>query len=61
MDQLKPCPFCGGQAEFIELHVTPNEIQRGYFRCKYMCCEQGLVKDKDEATEDWNRRASDVN
>ena len=57
MAELKPCPFCGGEAEFIELHATPDGNTRGYFRCKHMCCEQGLTRDKDVAEEEWNRRA----
>lgn len=58
--ELKPCPFCGGAAKFVELHAAPDEEPRGYIRCVHMCCEQGHVQTKSNAGEDWNRRATNT-
>lgn len=56
MEELKPCPFCGGRAE----------VQWGYFAfhayCTESCgCELISPKDdgwtEDEAVAAWNKRA----
>ena len=51
MDNLKPCPFCGGEAEAIEYHKTDYTIM-----CKTCYAEIGWRK-KKEAIAAWNRRA----
>ena len=56
MNELKPCPFCGGKAEFVSTCEVPDETPRGFFRCENMCCEQCHIRSKDEAEEEWNRR-----
>ena len=55
-NELIPCPFCCGPAEYKELHFIPDEGSRGYVRCKNECCEQSFVTWKDDAIEHWNRR-----
>lgn len=55
---LKRCPFCGGEAEF--LHVFPPSPYRkrphSVVQCSRCRCNSGeRVKDKD-AIEAWNRR-----
>lgn len=54
MGKLKPCPFCGGEAEFVDCEVNP----RWFVRCKrYYCVEQrGIWATKSEAARLWNRR-----
>lgn len=59
MVELKPCPFCGGKAKFVELDATPNEEPRGYVRCVEWCCEQSRKMNKTIAIEEWNWRAED--
>lgn len=54
---LKPCPFCGGQAVLEELgwphHVYCTECGAKVTSCKF-------EKDGElEAIEKWNRRADD--
>ena len=57
--ELKPCPFCNGQAEMIK---TPH-IPRGTDytpRCKHTWCCGRLTKKwvrKEDAIRFWNRRA----
>ena len=57
MVELKPCPFCGGEAEYVD---------NGYFvdvSCKDMDCRGFAAslnnKDKKVAIEAWNRRAGE--
>lgn len=64
MDNLKPCPFCGGRAELSEGSFDGKEIS--YVMCKN-CASQGeffFVSPKyasaERAIEAWNRRAEDA-
>ena len=52
--RLKPCPFCGEEAEIIELP------KGGLYRvqCKKRCCIKVSAMTKSEAIEAWNRRKS---
>ena len=52
-DELKPCPFCGGEAEITKWH-------EGYFaECKKQHCGGtiGAYKTEEEAIEAWNKRS----
>ena len=54
--ELKPCPFCGGEAMII---VLPHARKR-FVKCKNQCCEQNTnFNTREEAIEAWNRRAND--
>lgn len=53
MDELKPCPFCGGKA-------VVAEFGRYSVYCIRQCCEQPIsYPDEETAIEAWNRRAED--
>lgn len=57
-NELKPCPFCGGEAEIIE-----NEYECVDVSCKSMGC-RGFTDylqygSREEAAEAWNRRWND--
>ena len=54
MEKLKPCPFCGGEAELIDAEIHP----RWYVRCKgKYCVEQSCCfASKTTAVMRWNRR-----
>lgn len=68
-EELKPCPFCGGEAEvdwsfdtwvdeqkgFWVQCQTENCISLGYSKFHY--CERGQFTSEAEATAAWNRRA----
>ena len=61
MEELKPCPFCGGKAEVIQERVL------GLYAvwCKDCKCQtiyqfdfgEGLEVSKQKAIKVWNRRA----
>lgn len=53
MDELKPCPFCGGEAAFIGDYTTA-------IKCK--CCGGAFICTNPlisrlEVAQAWNRRA----
>ena len=56
MSDLKPCPFCGGEAEML----TAESMNGGYLfgiMCND-CCSRGDVYDTEaEAIAAWNSRA----
>ena len=57
-ENLKPCPFCGGDAT-----LRKNEYSDGYYvTCLSKTCSVLVVtcqrKTEEEAAEIWNRRAN---
>jgi hypothetical protein len=58
MDKLKPCPFCGGEAELkligrFQYGLSAN----GWIvRCVKGCCRQLFYASDHDAIEAWNRR-----
>jgi Lar family restriction alleviation protein len=50
-DQLLPCPFCGGEAEFRDTSST-------WVRCEDCGAEIQCQIEKKDAARLWNRRAS---
>jgi len=53
MTELKPCPFCGGEAEIDEFPFS--------IFCMSCFAETKGCQSVKEAIEAWNRRVSDVN
>lgn len=55
MQELKPCPFCGGKAKYNlfcgNVCITCTECMGGVFPTR--------GNTKEQAAEDWNRRAND--
>ena len=60
MSELKPCPFCGGEAELVEHEVVGYQTDF-YVECvtsECIMCMGGLCyPTENEAIEAWNRRA----
>lgn len=55
MSELKPCPFCGGNAKLMT-YKTPTFGEVFYVACR-VCGNETKVKLADEeAIEAWNRR-----
>ena len=59
---LKPCPFCGGEAHLAELTGSnlPRPLYYGF--CTNGHCQTRMVerRSKQKAIEAWNRRPSEV-
>lgn len=69
-NKLKPCPFCGGEAEAIENITNPNpKMHTFYVECTKCLVQMGqdrtifsskkgrlFFKSMEEAVEAWNRR-----
>lgn len=56
MQELKYCPFCGGEARvFEERGLTTT---RFYVRCMKCFCNTGTYNSRKLVIEKWNRRAS---
>lgn len=56
MQELKYCPFCGGEARvFEELGLTTT---RFYVRCMKCFCNTGTYNSRKLVVEKWNRRTS---
>ena len=59
-EKLKPCPFCGGEAELINIDAARvngicNPIT---VRCKECNCNVNWFCKEQKAIEVWNRRTS---
>lgn len=52
-DELKPCPFCGGEAEMREGSST-----KPYVRCKRCGCRTGSSRYRGNVAKSWNARAA---
>ncbi len=56
MAELKPCPFCGGEAD-----CSKNVLHNNQYEWAVECIECGAFTDcfatEEEAIEAWNRRA----
>jgi Lar family restriction alleviation protein len=49
--ELKPCPFCGGKADF-----EYADQDDGMGRCECTKCGVGYFDDRESAIEKWNNR-----
>lgn len=61
-EQLKPCPFCGGNNMDIEEFTIDFAFDIGYIiRCRDCGCTLKSIENNSEqkAIEAWNRRAND--
>jgi Lar family restriction alleviation protein len=54
MDNLKSCPFCGGEAELRNIDHIGEWLYEA--RCPYWGCGTDYCDTEAEATEAWNRR-----
>ena len=55
-EELKPCPFCGGKAELIDVGRYEGRYE-WFIKCRRGCVEQShIYKAKSSAVKAWNRR-----
>ena len=57
--KLKPCPFCGGEAEFAlgEEYRQEHEQSNDWVKCRSCGVETSYFDSRKESAEAWNRRA----
>ena len=59
--KLKPCPFCGGEAEINVDREAVEDTEKRHWAytvvCKRCCATSGLTYLPEKAREAWNRRA----
>lgn len=58
--ELKPCPFCGGEAirlNFADSVTNARDKGTRYFGCTKCCVVSFAHMTEAEAVEAWNRRA----
>lgn len=56
MTELKPCPFCGGEAEILVSDIA----DRAVIYCRGCDAQIQIKPNKQEAIEAWNKRADEV-
>ena len=65
-EELKPCPFCGGEALFETNQAISSHIEYEAYRVSCWTCGvrtgwHALSEGKKHVIEIWNRRADDEN
>lgn len=56
MSDLKPCPFCGGEAHLVIRHNEDLSWVRYYIYCRRCDARSGKHKTAEHAHNSWNRR-----
>ena len=57
MTELKPCPFCGGKAEYSVYGAGSPTNECWYVHCSGCCIgTHGDDKTKEDVTNTWNAR-----
>ncbi len=55
MEELKPCPFCGGKAV---MRTSASKVC-AWAKCTACGAESSVFSDHESAAEAWNRRAAE--
>ena len=61
--KLKPCPFCGGEAEFVlgEEYREEHKQSKDWIQCSSCGIETPYFDTPEKAAEAWNRREGEQN
>lgn len=63
MDKLKPCPFCGGEAEIVEDMVFMGDVgiecQNCFIQFTAPPHDERIINEKGYMITMWNRRDDD--
>ena len=54
-DELKPCPFCGGEGRINAKHYV-NGVHKWWVQCAMCSAQTAAVSDPLFAITKWNRR-----
>lgn len=57
MPELKPCPFCGGEAKINRIVNTFYQYARYFSSCTRCSAESKVFETEQEAIKSWNTRA----
>lgn len=57
MAELKPCPFCGGEAKIVTYRNEYSRINPTLVGCSVCKTQTALYDKRKEAIKAWNRRA----
>ena len=55
-EKLKPCPFCGGEAELIQHHERDNEYYSYFVHCKKCVIRTTYLQSAKKVIAAWNTR-----
>lgn len=57
-NNLKPCPFCGGEAKLHKEKLDIFGVMRDCYSvyCTKCCCQTQYSGSENEAVRDWNKR-----
>ncbi len=58
-NNLKPCPFCGGEGKLQTTSLGTKKIPAHWVRCVLCLGETAVYVTEDEAVSAWNRRTND--
>ena len=66
MTELKPCPFCGSEAELFKVEkmgaTSPDdEVEAYYIACSHCSVQVSLTGELSDAIAEWNRRTEAEN
>lgn len=56
MNDLKQCPFCGGEAQLL---IVPGRVAHWVVKCTKGCCNTCQHISDHDAEEAWNKRAAE--
>lgn len=56
---IKPCPFCGDDAEYCDEYDKQGTLFHFIF-CKYCESSSGKYETKEMAIQRWNKRTKDT-
>ena len=59
MNELKPCPFCGGEAILGTWRDEYRRLNPSAVHCSVCHVETRIYERKKEAIEAWNRRVGE--
>lgn len=62
-DKLKPCPFCGGVAQRVDIPADEHDPNAGgsYIACQFCLASSSIAfGDKSSLVDNWNTRADDA-